>query len=236
MNKISIALTAILLPALVFAQKKPVKKTKNAPAAVTVVPISSIQQPLKLWYESPANYFEETLVLGNGTQGATVFGGISTDKIYLNDLTLWSGEPVNANMNPNAYKHLPDVRKALQDKNYKKAEQLIKKLQGKFSESYAPLGTMFIKMNDDPYINDYYRELDLDQAIAKVKTISNSNVIEREYLVSNPDKIFAIHFTSKTPGALGFTIGFESLLKFQRSTANNMISVQGAAPVKADPS
>ncbi|MEI8059842.1 MAG: glycoside hydrolase N-terminal domain-containing protein, partial [Ferruginibacter sp.] len=170
MNKFLMAVAIVTAPVFLFAQKKPVKKTKPASTAVSVPPTSTIQAPMKLWYESPANYFEETLVLGNGTQGATVFGGISTDKIYLNDLTLWSGEPVNANMNPNAYKYLPDVRKALQDKNYKKAEQLIKKLQGKFSESYAPLGTMLIKMNDDPYINDYYRELDLDHAIAKVKT------------------------------------------------------------------
>jgi alpha-L-fucosidase 2 len=236
MNKYLLAIIAIAIPVFLLAQKKQVKKAKVTPAAVPVATVASIQAPLKLWYESPANYFEETMVLGNGMQGATVFGGISTDKIYLNDLTLWSGEPVNANMNPQAYKHLPDVRKALADKNYKKAEQLIKKLQGKFSESYAPLGTLFIKMNDDPYINDYYRELDIDQAVAKVKTTSNSNVIEREYLVSNPDKIFAIHFTSKKSGALGFTIHFESLLRFQKTTNNNSIIIQGVAPIKADPS
>ena len=80
------------------------------------------------------NDFEEALVIGNGRQGATVFGGIATDKIYLNDLTLWSGEPVNANMNPQAYKNLPAVRKALQEKNYKKAGELIKKLQGTSQE------------------------------------------------------------------------------------------------------
>ena len=169
-------------------QKKTVKK-----AVVKTSTTASIQSPLKLWYDNPATYFEEALVLGNGTQGATVFGGIGTDKIYLNDLTLWSGEPVNANMNPNAYKHLPDIRKALAEKNYKKAEQLYKKLQGKYSESYAPLGTLFLDMNDDPFITDYYRALNIDSAIAKVKTISNNNVVEREYLVSNPDKIFAIH-------------------------------------------
>lgn len=236
MNKFLLAILVVAFPVFVFAQKKQVKKTKPAATAAPVVSAAPIQAPLKLWYESPANYFEETMVLGNGMQGATVFGGISTDKIYLNDLTLWSGEPVNANMNPQAYKRLPDVRKALEEKNYKKAEQLIKKLQGKFSESYAPLGTLFIKMNDDPYINDYYRELDIDQAIAKVKTTSNSNIIEREYLVSNPDKIFAIHLTSKTAGALGFTVRFESLLKYQRTVSNNSLIVQGVAPVKAEPS
>ena len=57
-----------------------------------------------LWYDHPATYFEESLVLGNGKMGACVFGGVSSDKIYLNDATLWSGEPVNPDMNPEAHK------------------------------------------------------------------------------------------------------------------------------------
>ena len=222
-------------PVFLYAQKKPTKKKEPIKPIATNVQAASIQPPLKLWYDQPARYFEEALVLGNGQQGATVFGGIATDKIYLNDLTLWSGEPVDANMNPQAYKNLPAVRKALQEKNYKKAGELIKKLQGKFSESYAPLGTLFLEMNDDPYITDYYRELDIDQAIAKVKTTSNNNVIEREYLVSNPDKIFAIHLTSKKAGALGFTVYFQSLLQHSTVNNNNTIQINGIAPVKADP-
>ena len=187
MNVYQKILVLLLCPFVLFAQKKAVKKKKPSPEATAAVAIASIQQPLKLWYSNPAQYFEEALVLGNGLQGATVFGGISTDKIYLNDLSLWSGEPVNANMNPQAYKNLPAVRKALQENNYKKAAELVKKLQGKFSESYAPLGTLLMDINDDPYITDYYRELDIDKAIAKVQTFSNNNTIEREYLVSNPD-------------------------------------------------
>lgn len=223
-------------PILLFAQKKGAKKPSPKSTTTAVANnISSIQAPMKLWYENPANHFEEALLLGNGMQGATVFGGISIDKIYLNDLTLWSGEPVNANMNPQAYKYLPDVRKALKENNYKKADQLIKKLQGKYSASYAPLGTLLLEMNDDPYITDYNRELDIDQAIAKVKTTSNANVIEREYLVSNPDKIVAIHLTSKKPGALGFTIRFQSLLKYEKTVGSNTITIQGVAPIKADP-
>ena len=235
MNVSTKILLLLLCPLLVFAQKRVVKK-KTTPALQTTLAAASIQEPLKLWYSNPAQYFEESLVLGNGLQGATVFGGIATDKIYLNDLSLWSGEPVNANMNPQAYKNLPAVRKALQENNYKKAGELIKKLQGKFSESYAPLGTLFMDINDDPYITDYYRELDIDKAIAKVQTISNNNTIEREYLVSHPDKIFIIHLTSKKPGALGFTLRFESLLKHTTVTSiNNVIQVSGVAPVKADP-
>lgn len=60
-----------------------------------------------LWYNQPAKHFEETLVLGNGKMGASIFGGVATDSIYLNDATLWSGEPVNPKMNPEAYKNIP---------------------------------------------------------------------------------------------------------------------------------
>jgi alpha-L-fucosidase 2 len=99
---------------------------------------------MKLWYDKPANYFEEALVLGNGRIGATVFGGTTTDKIFLNDITLWSGEPMDPYMNKEAYKHLPAVREALKQENYRLADLLVKKLQGKFSESYAPFGTLYL--------------------------------------------------------------------------------------------
>ncbi|HET7732937.1 MAG TPA: glycoside hydrolase N-terminal domain-containing protein, partial [Paludibacter sp.] len=80
------------------------------------------QSPIKLWYNRPAQYFEETLVLGNGKTGATVFGGEASDKIYLNDATLWTGGPVNPNMNPEAYKNIPAIREALRNNDYKLAE------------------------------------------------------------------------------------------------------------------
>ena len=83
------------------------------PLSLAAAPKPTVQaapKKLKLWYNKPAKYFEEALVLGNGTQGATVFGGTDTDKIFLNDLTLWSGEPVDHCMNKDAYKNLPGVR------------------------------------------------------------------------------------------------------------------------------
>ena len=73
-------------------------------ALLFVLPIflSAQNNRLKLWYKQPAEFFEESLVLGNGKQGATVFGGTVSDKIYLNDLTLWSGEPICALMLPSS--------------------------------------------------------------------------------------------------------------------------------------
>ena len=69
---------------------------------------SQAQSDKVLMYTTPAQYFEESLVLGNGKMGASVHGGIQSDKIFLNDATLWSGGPVDSkNINPEAYKHLP---------------------------------------------------------------------------------------------------------------------------------
>jgi alpha-L-fucosidase 2 len=192
-----------------------------------------------LWYKQPAEFFEESLVLGNGKMGATVFGGILSDKIYLNDATLWSGEPVNPNMNPEACKNIPAIREALKDENYKLAEELNKKIQGSFSESFAPLGTMNIvhsaKGKELTYSN-YYRELDIANAISKVNYTIVDVKYTREYFVSAPDQIMVIKLTSSKKGSLNFDINFESLLKYNTTTQDNLMQIEGYAPVHSAPS
>ncbi len=72
--------------------------------------ICRAQTPTKLQFNKPAEFFEETLVLGNGKMGASIFGNVNADKLFLNDITLWAGEPGDANMNPEAYKNLPTTQ------------------------------------------------------------------------------------------------------------------------------
>ncbi len=188
-----------------------------------------------LWYKQSANYFEESLVLGNGKMGASVFGGVKSDMIYLNDLTLWSGEPVNAYMNPEAYKNIPAIREALQNENYKLADELNKKVQGKISESYSPLGTLFIDFNKVTTAQNYYRELNISNAISKVIYEQNGVKYSREYFISNPDKVMVIKLTANKKGALNFDIRFNSLLKYQVTIQNNILKAKGNAPVRAEP-
>ncbi len=192
------------------------------------------QAPMKLWYDKPANHFEEALVLGNGKIGATVFGGAKQDKIYLNDITLWTGEPVNANRNPEVHTFLPLVREALKNENYKLADSLIKNLQGKFSESFAPLGTLMLDFENVSEEN-YYRELSLDEAIVRVNSGQTGNKISKEYLTSFPDQIFAIRLKSEQKGGLNFTLNFESQLKFEKKLTGDFMEIHGRAPLKADP-
>ena len=48
---------------------------------------------LRLWYAQPAGSWEEALPVGNGRIGAMVFGGVGTERLQLNEDTLWSGGP-----------------------------------------------------------------------------------------------------------------------------------------------
>jgi alpha-L-fucosidase 2 len=184
-----------------------------------------------LWYNQPAEFFEESLVLGNGKLGATVFGGANSDKIYLNDATLWSGEPVNANMNPEAYKNISAIREALKNENYKLADELNKKIQGKNSESFAPLGTLEINNSEKGKAINYHRELDISNAISKVSYEMAGIKYTREYFVSAPDQTMVIKLTSDQKGALNFDINLKSLLKSTVEVRNNILVMTGFAPI-----
>jgi alpha-L-fucosidase 2 len=185
----------------------------------------------KLWYNQPAEFFEQSLVLGNGKMGATVFGGVDSDKIYLNDITLWSGDPVNANMNSDTYKNIPAIRKALNNENYKLAEELNKKLQGKNSETYAPLGTLLINHYNKEKATNYYRELDLSNATSKVTYEINGVKYTREYFVSAPDQIMVIKLISSQKGTLNFDVNPSSLLQSKVAVKNNVLTMNGIAPI-----
>ena len=146
----------------------------------------------QLWFDRPAAFFEETLVLGNGRSGATVFGKTRNEVIWLNDITLWSGKPVDRMMNPEAYKHIPAIRKALQEEDYPLADKLHRKIQGRFSQSYAPLGTLQMNFDHDSTVRNYRRELDLGRAVALVRYEVDGIEYIREDFYSYPDKVLVI--------------------------------------------
>jgi len=188
-----------------------------------------------LWYKEPARYFEEALALGNGTAGALVFGGVETDKIILNDITLWTGGPVDPYMNSEAYKNIPAIRKALANEDYQLADQLQKKVQGKSSESYAPLGVMYFNFNHSGDVKNYYRELDISKAVSMVMYEINSVKYTREYFLTNPGQVFAVKLTSSEKGKLDFELKFHSLLKHKINTDGNELRASGFAPAEALP-
>ena len=150
------------------------------------------QAPMVLQYDKPATYFEESLPIGNGKIGALVYGGTDDNIIYLNDITLWTGKPVDRNLDADAHKWIPDIRKALFNEDYALADSLQLHVQGPNSQHFQPLGTLHIKDLGLGEVSNYHRSLNLDSAIIKDSYVRDGATITREYFASNPDKLIAI--------------------------------------------
>src|SRR4051812_38081704 len=77
-----------------------------------------------IWFDAPARSFTESLPLGNGRLGAMVFGGVSEERIILNESSLWSGSPQDADK-PDAARHLPEIQRLLLEGKNAEAEALV---------------------------------------------------------------------------------------------------------------
>jgi alpha-L-fucosidase 2 len=194
--------------------------------------------PCILRYDKPATAFEESLPLGNGRIGASVFGGTATERVMLNEATLWAGGPIDAEVNPEARAWLPKVREALFKGNYELADQLTRKLQGKFSASYAPLGDLFIESAEarSAKADAFRRELDLDAATARTSFTAAGASFAREYFVSHPDRVLVMRLTASSPGALEFAVRASSQLRHESGVTDEVdLLLSGRAPVRAEP-
>ena len=169
------------------------RKTLLMTMLVTSLTASSQEQaPMVLQYDRPADFFEESLPIGNGKLGALVYGGTDDNIIYLNDITLWTGKPVDRNLDADAHLWIPKIREALFNEDYQLADSLQHYVQGPNSQYFQPLGTLHIKDLGLGAVSDYHRSLSLDSAIIKDRYVRDGKVITREYFASNPDKLIAI--------------------------------------------
>lgn len=196
------------------------------------------QQPLKLWYKKPAKVWTEALPVGNGRLGAMVFGRVGEELIQLNEATLWTGGPVRTNVNPKAYENLLLAREALfKEADYGKAYNLAKNMQGYYSESYLPLGDLlFTHQFKDTTVSSYYRDLDINNAIATTRFTIGGVRYERQVISSAPDQVIVIRFTADKPGSLNFKVSAQSQLPCKAVVINkNELALNGRAPSHVEP-
>lgn len=164
------------------------------------------QQPMRLWYDSPARYFEESLPIGNGKIGASIYGGVNNDTIYLNDITYWTGKPVDHNEGAGKSKWLKPIREALFKENYRLADSLQHELQGKESANYQPLGTLKIISHHRGDATSYRRELDIDSSLVHVSYVQDGIRFKREYFSSYQDRLIAIRLTADKPSSISASV------------------------------
>ncbi|WP_232538798.1 glycoside hydrolase family 95 protein [Chitinophaga tropicalis] len=194
--------------------------------------------PQKLWYKEPAREWTQALPVGNGRLGAMVFGGVNEELLQLNEATLWSGGPVNNNINPEAVKYLPAVREALFRHNYHQADSLTRKMQGAYSQSFLPLGDLRISQQlKDAAAGQYSRDLDIATATATTRFTSGGVTYTREIFASAPDQVIVIRLKASQKGQLNFTAGTSSQLHYRNAVISSKeLAMKGKAPSQADPS
>lgn len=194
-------------------------------------------QSLRLWYDRPAAVWTEALPVGNGTLGAMVYGGVAEEVIKLNEATLWSGRPLVSGVNPSSPQFLPLLRQALFAGNYEEANRLAHRMQGVYSESYMPLGDLLIRQTlPDQPATAFYRDLDLEKAVAVTKYTVAGVDFKREVFASYPDHAIIIRITTNTPGQLHLDVALTSQLHHTVIPTGATLAMKGNAPLHADPS
>ena len=178
--------------------------------------------PDTISFSSPAKTWEEALPVGNGRLGGMVFGLPFTERIQLNEDSVWYGGPQDRN-NPSALENLPKIRSLIMEGRIFEAQELCTfALSGIPEEQrhYEPLGNLYIEFDGThTEYSDYHRELDLTTATVTTRfTLSGTAAgtaafaeeagsgvtYTREVIASYPKNAMIIHLTSDRPGMLNF--------------------------------
>lgn len=195
-----------------------------------------MRNKLKLWYKEPAREWVEYLPLGNGKLGAMVSGDVYNDRIALNEDTLWTGIPCDKN-NYESINYLDEVRNLILNEKYYEAQELMNsKLLAGYTESYVPLGDLYLNFPSNDKYEDYTRELDLNTAIVTTKYRINSINYKREAFVSGIDNAIIVRISSDNANSINLTIGLKSLLKSKvLSEGEDTLVLKGVTPIRALP-
>ena len=187
----------------------------------------------KLWFKEPANDWNEALPLGNGKLGMMVYGGISEERIQLNEETFWSGWECREYDNPETEKHLDEMRRLVFAGEYAKAQEMCCKYmvcrgEGHHDDdaafgSYQTAGDLYITLQHEN-VENYRRELYLDKGRASVSYSDRT----REYFISYRFNTAVIRMSG---------IGDEAKIRYKRENATiihdeNEILAVGYLPTK----
>ncbi|EJG00095.1 glycosyl hydrolase family 95 catalytic domain-containing protein [Flavobacterium sp. F52] len=191
---------------------------------------ATAQNDLKLWYDKPASIWNEALPLGNGRLGAMVFGDPAVERLQLNEETIWAGSP-NSNAHTKSIEALPKVRQLIFEGKFDEAQDLATKdimSQTNDGMPYQTFGSVYISFNGHQKYTDYYRDLDISNATAKVKYKVNGVEFTREILTAFSDQVIVMKLSASKPGQITCNVFMNSPIdKTVTSTEGNQIILSG---------
>ncbi len=198
---------------------------------------NQISHSYRLWYSQPAAEWLEALPIGNGRLGAMVFGGTVTERIQLNDNTIWAGPPVPQG-NPDFHVATDEARALWFDGKYIEAEKKVASVLGSriSPRSYQTLGDLRLKQlnvpNDAKFTN-YHRALNLDTAVVLARFTVDGITYTREVFSSATDQVIVVRMSADKPGQITMQAMLDRPADFATvADGNNALEMFGQAQHK----
>jgi alpha-L-fucosidase 2 len=166
---------------------------------------------LKLWYDKPVldHTWEQALPIGNGRLGAMVYGIPQREELQLNEETIYAGGPYR-NDHHDALKNLPQIQKLIFDGNPAEADRLLN--QSFFTKThgmpYQTAGSVLLNFPDHKEYQNYYRELDIERAVALFRYTVGEVTYTRQVFSSFADDVIMMQITASKKGALNFEMEY----------------------------
>jgi len=197
----------------------------------------SAWRDLRLWYQQPAANWNEALPIGNGRLAAMIFGGPQSERIQLNEDTIWAGEKRDR-INPEGASNLAEVRRLLFAGKPREAEVLAERTMiavPKRMPPYQPLGDLLLRFSGQESASDYVRELDIDTGVVRVTYRSGDTRFTREVFASAVDQVIVVRLTSDKPNRISFaaTLTREQDSK-TRAVNPDRVVIEGEAIARGD--
>ncbi len=170
-----------------------------------------------LWYEKPAQSWQEALPLGNGRIGAMMYGDPTIDRLALNHEWLWRARGRNRDVQP-AADRLDEIRRLFFEGKTLEAGDLANEVFGgpggvigKQSptrvDAYQPVGDLWIKTDHEGELGAYQRELDLNTALASVSFTHGKSMHSRVCGVHASRPLLMVHMSAMHNTPVGVTLG-----------------------------
>ena len=175
-----------------------------------------------------AEWERRSLPLGNGSLGANLMGSVATERLTLNEKSLWRGGPgVKSgpayywDVNKASAPVLKAIRRAFAEGNTEEAARLTREnFNGKAAYetrgekdfrfgSFTTMGELHIATGlDEAKIRDYERTLSVDSALATVIHCGDGTRYTRRAFISYPDNVLVVRFTADRRGQQNLTLSY----------------------------
>ena len=194
---------------------------------------ADVWQQYKLWYSQPASEWLQALPVGNGRLGAMVFGGTITERIQLNDDTIWAGPPVPEAV-PGFAEAMDKARALWFDGKYVEAESMVASVMGPriSPRSYQTLGDLHLQLLNVPenaVHSKYLRQLSLDRAEAVTRFTIDGVTYSRSVFCSEPDQVIVVRMTADKPGKLSLQVSLDRPADFTTEAGQGTLDMYGQA-------